>query len=81
MAKTNSTPYQNAVRYVGSLRLMERAYLLAFLKSGALNDGLKELPAAEYIGGTNALSVLRQVLEMDLQAPMAVTPLRAISEA
>jgi len=75
MAKTNSTAYQNAVLYVGSLRLMERAYLLAFLKSGALNDRLKELPAAEYIGGTNALAVLRQVLEQDLQTPMAVTPL------
>ena len=63
---------------VASLRLMERAYLLAFLKSGALNDRLKELPAAEFIGGTNALTVLCQVLEADLKNPSAVVPLQAV---
>ena len=58
MAKNNSNSYKNAVAYVGSLRLMERANLLAVLRSGILEAKLKELPADECLGGTHSLSVL-----------------------
>jgi len=60
---------------------MERANLLAVLRSGILEAKLKELPADECLGGTHSLSVLREVLETDLKRPMAVTPLSASSEA
>ena len=81
MAKNNSNSYKNAVAYVGSLRLMERANLLAVLRSGILEAKLKELPADECLGGTHSLSVLREVLETDLKRPMAVTLPKSAIEA
>jgi len=38
---------------------MERANLLAVLRSGILEAKLKELPAWECLGGTHSLSALR----------------------
>jgi hypothetical protein len=81
MSKPNSNAYRNAVAYVSTLRLMERAYLLAFLKSGVLEERLKELPAEEALLGGSSVSVLRQVLETDLKRPMAVTPPKSAIEA